>query len=141
MCTYNKLLSSQCYLELVHLALWCKSYWTTIANDRVYNMSMAVFKWEYPVLDVTIYNLFTTISGWITIHTFLKFHRYIYIRPSKYLKALRNEFPKFYPQIHIIVQKVQKNLPQQKFFLSHKSLTTIYIDVNEHKRLKRRQPK
>lgn len=86
-----------------------------------------------PVLDLTIYNLFTTISGWITIHTFLKCHRYIYIRPSKYLKALRNEFPKFYPQIHIIVQKVQKISFSRSFSIATKVLTTIYIDKGTQK--------
>lgn len=44
------------------------------------------------------------------------------------MKALRNEFPKFYPQIHIIVQKVQKISFSRRSSIATKVLTTIYID-------------
>lgn len=53
----------------------------------------------------------------------------MYIRPSKYLKALRNEFPKFYPQIHIIVEKSTEKLLKQKFSHRHKR-----SDNNLHRR-------
>lgn len=53
------------------------------------------------------------------------------------MKALRNEFPKFYPQIHIIVQKVQKISLSRSFPIATKVLTTIYIDNKEHKKVKK----
>ena len=65
----------------------------------------------------------------------------MYIRPSKYLKALRNKFPKFYPQIHIIVQKSTENLPQQKFFHCHKRFDNNFTDKKEHKRVKKKTNK
>lgn len=74
-----------------------------------------------PVFNLTIYNLFTTVQVELLYIPFWNvIDIYMYIRPSKYLKALRNEFPKFYPHINIIVQKSTENLPQQKFFHCHK---------------------
>lgn len=66
----------------------------------------------------------------------------MYIRPSKYLKALRNEFPKFYPHINIIVQKSTENLPQQKFFHCHKKVWQQFtLTIKNTKRLIKKKHK
>lgn len=67
---------------------------------------------------LTIYNLFTSILGSITIHNFSEIsQRDIYIRPSKYLKALRKNFQNSTHKSIPLSKKYRKPSAEEGFLL------------------------